>query len=734
MSRPVKIVLALAGALVAVVVAAMILVVIFVDPNDYKDDISKAVRDKTGRELSFQGDISLSVFPWIGVTTQGVTFSNAPGFGEKPMLKLKSADVSLRLMPLLSGSVALGTVEVDGLEVNLMRNSAGKTNWDDLVSADDGGKTREPEVGEDTGGAGKEGKIDLSIGGLEVNEARVVWDDRKENVRQAVDECDITLGSIEPGSPFDFKIHVKLSSTAPDISADTNIAGRATLDLDRQLYSVKELKLSVDADGKDVPGGSASVIAAADADVNMANGNAELKNLDLDAYGAKVTGDITATGINGKDMKFKTRLNVPAFDLAKTLLALGNPIKTSDPKALTNVGLSLVGSGSTSSVNVESLQVNLDETIAKGSLYFADPDKPNIRCDLKVDKINLDRYLPPKAKSEGGAKEKEKSAKAENSGGKDELIPVDMLRKLTLDADLGVEQLIAGGARLEDVVVKVVSSGGVLKVKPASLKVARGAFASTSTVDVRGAQPVIYLGAKLSGLDGSKLSKQMNGKESFSGIMGFDTDLSTRGNDMKALMANLDGKFGFNARDGYVSGFDILFLAQDAFSVLTGRSKSAESRGKTRFGEASATAKISKGIARNNDLVVKSPLFRAAGNGIMNLKAMTLDYKLDAKIVGTLEGQGGRGQKELVGLTVPLDITGPVADPSIMVNLPRFATALAEGGFGLASDVLKGVGGVVEDIGKNLTGKKSSKDGTSEKSKSPGEAVKKIEDSIKSLF
>ena len=36
--------------------------------------------------------------------------------------------------------------------------------------------------------------------------ARVVWDDRKEDVRQAVDDCDIVVEGFSPGSPFDFNV------------------------------------------------------------------------------------------------------------------------------------------------------------------------------------------------------------------------------------------------------------------------------------------------------------------------------------------------------------------------------------------------------------------------------------------------------------------------------------------------------------------------------------------------
>lgn len=736
MSRPLKIILALVSALVVIVAAAMILVVLFVDPNDYKGEISKIVKEKTGRELSFQGDISLSVFPWIGVTTQGVTFSNAPGFGSTPMLRLKSADVSLRLMPLLSGSIALGDIEVSGLEVNLMRNREGVKNWDDLAGSEAADQKAVPETEPKSVKSAGENKINLSISGLKIKNANIVWDDRQADVRQSLENCDITLGAVKAGSPFDFKVQVKLASTSPEIKALTDLTGQATLDLSNQLYILKNVKFSVDASGKDVPGGIAKLVAAADAEVDMKSGTAELKKIDIDAYGAKVLGDVSASGINSRNISFTSNLNMPSFDLAKTLLALGRPVKTADPKALTNVGLSLVASGSPKAVKVESIQINLDYTTAKGSLSFADPDRPDIRCDFKVDKINADRYLPPAGDKKAVEKTSGKTARKNKSGADEKLIPVEMLRKLTLKADFGVDELIIGGAKLEKIVVKAASANGVFQIKPASLNVAGGSFASTATVDARGTDPIISAAAKLSGLDGSKLAMQLNGKKNFAGIMGFNTELSTRGNALKTVFANLNGNFSFKAKDGYVSGLDILFLANDAFSALTGKKDSSEDKAQTAFGEASATAKITKGIARNKDLLVKSPLLRASGNGLMDLNTMTIDYELDAKIVDTLEGQGGKSQKELLGLTVPLDITGPISDPSIMVNLPRFAMALVKGGVNVGADVLKGVGGVVEGLGKTLTGKNSGKNESEKPTRTTikKKAVEELGNTLNRLF
>ena len=62
-----RIVAYVAAGLIGLVVIGLVLVVVFVDPNDYRDDIEKLVEEKTGRELTLSGDLKLSVFPWIAL-------------------------------------------------------------------------------------------------------------------------------------------------------------------------------------------------------------------------------------------------------------------------------------------------------------------------------------------------------------------------------------------------------------------------------------------------------------------------------------------------------------------------------------------------------------------------------------------------------------------------------------------------------------------------------------------
>src|SRR5262245_56984150 len=55
------------GGLIALVVIAIAVAVALFDPNRYKGELAKIVKEKTGRTLAVEGKIGLSLYPSIGV-------------------------------------------------------------------------------------------------------------------------------------------------------------------------------------------------------------------------------------------------------------------------------------------------------------------------------------------------------------------------------------------------------------------------------------------------------------------------------------------------------------------------------------------------------------------------------------------------------------------------------------------------------------------------------------------
>jgi len=99
--------------------------------------------------------------------------------------------------------------------------------------------------------------------------------------------------------------------------------------------------------------------------------------------------------------------------------------------------------------------------------------------------------------------------------------------------------------------------------------------------------------------------------------------------------------------------------AKAALSLKDDASQKAVQTEKTDFSELSASFQIADGVARSNDLDLKSPYLRLGGDGAADIGKGRIDYTARATVTGTAAGQGGAELAALKGVTVPVRLTGP---------------------------------------------------------------------------
>ncbi|MBE89510.1 MAG: hypothetical protein CMM76_08745 [Rhodospirillaceae bacterium] len=117
------------GALMLLLVAAVLIAPQFINWNLYKSEITTAVRNVTGRELNIDGDIEMTVFPSLALKVSKVRLANIAGAKSKEMLQLEDVRVGVSLGALISGKLAvILTLIKPVVELEITRD--GQTNWD----------------------------------------------------------------------------------------------------------------------------------------------------------------------------------------------------------------------------------------------------------------------------------------------------------------------------------------------------------------------------------------------------------------------------------------------------------------------------------------------------------------------------------------------------------------------------------------------------------------------------
>jgi len=700
------------GIIAALFVLAAVLLAVMVDPNKYKGDVAKLVKDRTGRELVFEGDVKLAFFPRLGVQTGGVRLSNAAGFGDKPFTRIQAANVSIKILPLLFKRVEVGLISLEGLEVHLARDAEGRASWTDFFGVEEPAKPEAPKKPEGGGGI-LEG---LTLDGLRIKDSSLTYDDLQEREHHAVTGINVEVKAIRPGKPFDFEAAFNLESKAPELQAKAEISGTATLNLPDQRHLLSNFKVKIAATGKGVPGGKGEFsLGLTELKLDMREQTAQAAGLTLEAYGAKGTGQFqVANLLDAPD--YKGRIEFADFSGRELSAALtGKAPDTADAGAYQHISAAVEFRHGKGYTEIPAFKASLDEAKVEGRLRLTGIDKLSCNFNVRIDGLDADRFMP--AKKHGEA-EKEAAAKEAAAGGKkDDLFPVATLRGLSLDGQLAAERFKVKGLRFDSLKVPMSAQNGVLDVGQVDARLYSGSVKANVRVDVQGAEPVVTLHLVAAGLQARPLFTDLNGKESqFAGTLMLDTTspLVAQGNSALALKRTLLGRARFSIKDGVFPGVNMVAsvgeVAQKA--KKTAGLPEAGSEKSTKFGSIDGTAVITSGVVAINDLEFKAPFLRAEGRGTVNLVSKEVDYTLHTRVVPSTEGQGGSAG--LLGLVVPIRITGPYDNPSFATDYLR---ALGKG-------AIDAVGNVVQGVGDVLTGKKGS-DG---KKKSGGllEGVKKL--------
>jgi AsmA protein len=262
-------------------------------------------------------------------------------------------------------------------------------------------------------------------------------------------------------------------------------------------------------------------------------------------------------------------------------------------------------------------------------------------------------------------------------------------------------------------------AAGRLDVSPMSAQLYQGTLSGSLSAQAAD-NPMFAVRQTLNGVAIGPLLRDAAQIDTLEGKGTVQADLTTRGATVQALKKALNGTAAVNLADGAVKGINI------AGTIRSVRSKLGELRGqpvqssdnseKTDFTELKASFKVANGVARNNDLAMKSPLLRLEGAGDIDIGEDRLDYLLKATLVATSKGQGGRDAADLAGVTVPVKLTGALASPQWTIDFASMASDFAEKR--LKDEVLKripgsarqpdsggGIGGTIKDGLKGIFGR-----------------------------
>lgn len=647
------------GALVVVLIVVAIAAPFFIPVETFKAQAEQRVQEATGRKLTIAGPVKVSLLPSLAIVAKDVHFANAPGFSTPEMATLGGLELRLKLLPLLSGEVAIDSFVLDKPVINLEVNKQGQPNWQF------GDATKKPaaapQIQQAPASASKGGGLnELSLGNVKLSDGNITYRDGQSGANYAVEKINLQLALPDLDSPF---------------RADGGLT-----------WNGKPVKLRIDlANPRAMMDGKPSAFAV--------NVDADLLRLDFKGDAAnsnplKVNGglDMTVPNVRSLAAWVGQPLAVPGSGLGP--FAIKGQLAMAGPK-----------------MSFSGAELSLDAIRARGDVMVDSGGKvPYIKAKLDTNTLDLNPYLPPATttSSPTGSTPATPGAAAPtpraDKGWSTEPIDLSGLRAANADLALGVEGLVIRKIKIGKGQLGVQLKDGKLGANLSELALYQGNGKGHITLDGSSKVPALSLDMALSGVQAEPLLKDVMDMDRLSGTGQANIQVAGSGASQADLMRALNGKGNVKFENGAIKGINLGAMVRNVSTAfLDAQAGRAE---QTDFTELSGTYVIEKGIVKNNDLAMQAPLLRLAGAGTVDLPQRSMNYRVEPKVAATAQGQGGRA--DATGVAIPVVISGSwdnlsyKPDLSGLLNNPQGAVEGLRGilgGQGGASGSGSGSGG-----------------------------------------
>lgn len=785
MARALKITAIVLGSLLGLIVLAVGVLLLVIDPNDYKPQLTALVKEKTDMTLAIEDRLEWMLWPSIGVELGRTSLRDAEK--KETLVAVEKAGVSVALLPLFRRQINIDAVMLDGAKLRYLLYADGTTSWDRMLArlagpASPGKEEEQPSQA-----------VAFNVKTLEVKDSSLYMKDEKAGVERALEAVAVQAQDIGMGEPFplglqftfsqkdaegktllakntlagtvtldqDKKLYVldgldfasALSGTALPAPADISLKGKVTADMAAQKVTVSGLQLSANYQDKALKS-PATVTLSADLLADLGQTLLNVRQLQLRAtypeatrpqpVSAALAGNLSTNWTTGEldapqlalnalvpgagyPKPLQVSLNMPvkgnwlqgSFSLPKFVLAgagvraegaleaklpalqsqaagtevetkAGTPLtrgmalsgslavapfnprgvmaalgiaapKTADAGVLKRASLSADIQGDEQKVLLKNLKLTLDETTLAGEAGISDLATLRQYARLSLDRIDVDRYLPPEAPA--APANAQTTPPAAKPAAPADLLPVDTLKSQNLDVALTAGSLKIMTYPISNFRLAATAGKGVVNVSEFKGNIFKGGFSAPVSIDVRGAQPVLKLQPRLDGMEIGPLARKLLKKDLLEGRASHNGALTLRGNSTAAWMQSVSGTSDLKFENGLLHGVNAMKELNDALGkyqallALAGKDLAveAEKQNDTEIASFAAQNTLQNGVVNSKALNADLRKARVAGSGNFNLVTQELDYRFGLNLDKSVAG--GR----FSGHEIPLQCKGSLA-------------------------------------------------------------------------
>ncbi len=242
MAKILKLISIVFGVGLLLVIVSFVCLVMFVSPNWLKPVLAEQVKKNTGRELTIDGDLSWTFYPYLGVKVGHAVLNNPVDFKQTATFaEITSATVGVKLMPLLQGQIESNGITLYGAKINLIKNQSGKNNW--ALTTIDASKITDHESVASNKKSGM--AFGLAISAFDVVDSSIVWIDEQAKRSATINNFAFHATKINLIDAFPVAVEFKFATKNPAVFGNVNLKTQLAFSLNKQIYSLRNLHVDL---------------------------------------------------------------------------------------------------------------------------------------------------------------------------------------------------------------------------------------------------------------------------------------------------------------------------------------------------------------------------------------------------------------------------------------------------------------------------------------------------------
>ena len=688
MGKTIKWLVIIITGLITLCIIAVFSLPFIINPNDYKDKISTIVKDKTGRDLSIPGVIKLHVSPKLDMAFSlgEIQLGPGPEFSGTPFASSKLAEIKLALWPLLTKKeLQINTIDLQGVQLDLIKNRQGKTNWDDLAGTADS-QTHPPSKNrQETSTQPQDKNVPiLDIGGIHIRDINVNYLDEQTNTTISLTNFNLDVGHLQEdiAFPLSADFTFAFNDNKQPVTATISAGGELSFNLAGKYLTLNNFDLKGVFEGEMFPGERLELALLIDADIDAGKEKINLNKLIFSQ--GEMRAETVLTLNNFSTPSIAGTITIPEYSPKNHLKKLGITLpEFADVNALnvfsTTLNFNLIGDR----FELKDLVLTLDDTTIKANATVSNLKAPSYVLNMDIDQLDLDRYAVQSTSHSGQPEEKSPSSAgvepAVTATDSKPILPVQLLKELDFNGDVRIHKLKADKLNLSEVQLKTEGKDGLILLQPLGANLYEGSLTVTGVIDVRPEIPAMRLKKTLHKVQLGPMCMDMLGREEFSGQADINVEVATKGLDKEALIKNSNGTLKLSLTDGHIAKLQILQTIRIAKALLDKKIPAPVATTQpTGFATLTASGTLTNGVFVNNDLLAESDLMKVTGKGKVDLVTEQVDYLLTVYLTDRIERDQDTGLVALGNMSIPYHVKGNFAELQQSASIGELAKAKAE--------------------------------------------------------